>query len=89
MDTLIAFPSTFLFTLNSSICTGHLNMVRFTVQDREDQKKREKELLRTAPKTTDEEVDRSGWAKYTLGLKHQVCEKNSQQLTMCPKLDLV
>ena len=52
--------------------TGHLRLNRFTVQERDEQKKREKELGRQVAKTAEEEVDRSGWAKYTLGLKHQV-----------------
>ena len=47
-------------------------MNRFTVQEREEQKKRDKELGRLGAKAAEEEVDRSGWAKYTLGLKHQV-----------------
>ena len=50
-----------------------MRLHRVTAQEREEQKKRDKELSRLANKpSNDEEVDRSGWAKYTLGLKHQV-----------------
>lgn len=44
-----------------------------TALEREDAKKKEKIEQRLASKKDDnEEVDRSTWAKYTLGLKHQV-----------------
>ena len=52
---------------------GHINFHRVTQLEREEAKKREKIEQRNASKKDDnEEVDRSTWAKYTLGLKHQV-----------------
>ena len=45
-------------------------MNRVTAQEREEQRKREKQNLNS--KKEEEEVNRSLWAKYTFGLKHQV-----------------
>lgn len=45
-------------------------MLRTTAADRDEQKKREKEQKRQ--KDDVEEIDRSTWCKYTMGLKHQV-----------------
>ena len=45
-------------------------MVRITAQDREEMKKRDNISRRR--KEEDEEIDRTTWAKYTLGLRHQV-----------------
>ncbi len=42
-----------------------------TALDKEEAKKKEKEW-RKGRKDEEEEIDRSTWAKYTLGLKHQV-----------------
>ncbi len=56
-----------------SSVAGHLRLHRVTAAEREEQRKRDKELGRlNAKAASEEEPDRSGWAKYTLGLKHQV-----------------
>lgn len=52
---------------------GHVHLNRVTMAEKEETKKREKiEQRQNARRDENEEVDRSTWAKYTLGLKHQV-----------------
>lgn len=54
-------------------CAGHISLHRVTALEREETKKKEKlEQRMIIKKDENEEVDRSTWAKYTLGLKHQV-----------------
>lgn len=63
------------------LCVGHIRLHRVTALEREEAKKKEKMEQRMASKRDDaEEVDRSTWAKYTLGLKHQVGDVASQSV---------
>ncbi|XP_074647332.1 nucleosome-remodeling factor subunit BPTF-like [Tubulanus polymorphus] len=58
---------------------GHIRMQRYTATEREEAKKRERELVPKKKKDDDEEIDRSTWAKYTLGLKHQVWKQRGEE----------
>ncbi|CAL1273148.1 unnamed protein product [Larinioides sclopetarius] len=65
-----------LFTTVWNDSLGHVRLQRTTAGDREDRKKQEKREKREGP---DEEVDRTMWVKYTLGLKHQVWKQKGEE----------
>ncbi|GBM38532.1 Nucleosome-remodeling factor subunit BPTF [Araneus ventricosus] len=65
-----------LFTTVWNDSLGHIRLQRTTAGDREDRKKQEKREKREGP---DEEVDRTMWVKYTLGLKHQVWKQKGEE----------
>ena len=51
--------------------SGHIQLHRVTSAEKEEIKKREKKLQNQKDPDQDD-IDRTTWAKYTLGLKHQV-----------------
>ncbi|GFT51046.1 nucleosome-remodeling factor subunit BPTF [Trichonephila clavipes] len=65
-----------LFTTVWNDSLGHVRLQRTTALDREDRKKQEKKEKREGP---EEEVDRTMWVKYTLGLKHQVWKQKGEE----------
>ncbi|XP_055932201.1 nucleosome-remodeling factor subunit BPTF-like isoform X2 [Argiope bruennichi] len=65
-----------LFTTVWNDSLGHVRLQRTTAVDREDRKKQEKREKREGP---EEEVDRTMWVKYTLGLKHQVWKQKGEE----------
>ncbi|GIX97254.1 nucleosome-remodeling factor subunit NURF301 [Caerostris darwini] len=65
-----------LFTTVWNDSLGHVRLQRTTTLDREDRKKQEKREKREGP---EEEVDRTMWVKYTLGLKHQVWKQKGEE----------
>ena len=65
---------------------GHLKLYRVTAAEKEDTKKKERMEQRNSKKDPEQdEVDRTTWAKYTLGLKHQV----SSQVILYEKVILI
>ena len=62
--------------------SGHWRLKRITLGEREEQRKRDRDLDRSMrlkrekESKDEEEVDRSSWCKYTLGIKHQVGFEN-------------
>ena len=60
----------------SSLWSGHWRLKRITLAERDEQRKRDREAEKSQKNKAkdEEEVDRSRWCKYTLGLKHQVRE---------------
>lgn len=56
-------------SVGTTTVAGHTRLRRSTAAEREEKKKSEKRERR---ELMEEEVDRSVWVKYTLGLKHQV-----------------
>ncbi|XP_042904894.1 nucleosome-remodeling factor subunit BPTF [Parasteatoda tepidariorum] len=65
-----------LFTTVWNDSLGHIKFQRTTAIDREERKKQEKREKREGP---EEEVDRTIWVKYTLGLKHQVWKQKGEE----------
>ncbi|XP_013407675.1 nucleosome-remodeling factor subunit BPTF [Lingula anatina] len=58
---------------------GHVRMQRITAADKEELKKREKELRKQKKDEDEDWNDRSTWVKYTLGLKHQVWKQKGEE----------
>ncbi|CAN8030157.1 unnamed protein product [Ixodes persulcatus] len=65
-----------LFNAAWSDVLGHTRLRRSTAAEREEKKKSEKRERR---ELMEEEVDRSVWVKYTLGLKHQVWKQKGEE----------
>ncbi|XP_054724441.1 nucleosome-remodeling factor subunit BPTF-like [Uloborus diversus] len=65
-----------LFTTVWNDSLGHVKLQRTTALDREERKKQEKREKREGP---EEEIDRTMWVKYTLGLKHQVWKQKGEE----------
>lgn len=65
-----------LFNAAWSDILGHTRLRRTTAAEREEKKKTEKRERRDL---MEEEVDRSVWVKYTLGLKHQVWKQKGEE----------
>ncbi|KFM76693.1 Nucleosome-remodeling factor subunit BPTF, partial [Stegodyphus mimosarum] len=67
-------PVLFTSVWNDSL--GHVRLQRTTAVDRDERKKQEKREKREG---NDDEVDRTIWVKYTLGLKHQVWKQKGEE----------
>ena len=73
--------------LSSAPSSGHWRLKRSTLGEREEQRKRDRDLDRQlVPRKKEkdgvgkeEEEDRTGYCKYTLGIKHQVTNSHDLQ----------